>query len=759
MRVRNRFFRCTSALGALLALACLQVRAGNLPAEMSLAGSWQRTDQLDVKQWLQSYRLVGTLHEGGRASGPACRTHAAELDAALTGNPASMALWITAADCAAALGETARADQADAHLLAMVRRGLDSRSVGDDDAAIRVGMPMDAFMLVGRTGEEMEYAWYDVFTHTQFVPLHVVLWNPQTQHERWLSFDFSETAANIAEPKSARYPAVRVRLARDLLKLTAQDPGSIAAGAMQAIDARDGSKDVPSLVARLSPLAQQGHYEAAYALGTLCLAARQPGCAKQAIDALLPWAGKHAAQPMLFLASAYAHGDGVKADRKAALLLLDAADKRLGDGRGLLWYARQLMHANQPGLIDADVLARIRQQADNGHLRAQLYLVQRSMTAHPRQVPSLPEHDVLERASAHGYTMAMRLYADSLYAQKRPVEAYAWGMKAAVAGDPQAEYAVANDLRQGLGVTRDPVQAMVWYEHAARQGNHSAIDFLGYWHQYVDTAPDHLKVAQSWLQSGVVVNDASSLTRLAMLYITAGPGLDHDAAHGWQLLHVLAAQSDGRDARRQLAFLQIEGTRVKRNLGAATTLLEGDAAAGDTDAQRDLGELLLRADNPSRQPARGLELLQAAAAKNDLVAMTALGEAYQTGSGGRSDMVRAMSLWRQAAEDGEMRANNDMAWFLCTSRNHAKLDVDAGMTYAHRLETQERLDPAARDTVAACYAAQGHFDQAIAIEQRALDDLLTLAPRNPQVVSVFRGRVAQYRRHVAYVDHPQTSRH
>lgn len=764
MRVRSRRCRRTLALCAMLALAPMHVLAANpsvkLPTPVPLATLWKRTDQLDVKQWLQGYRLIGSLHDGAAASSSACREHATALDAALRSNPASMGLWITAADCASALGDAAKTAQADTQLLNLFHQGLDSRSVGDDDATIRVGMPVDAFMLVGRTGDELEYAWYDVYARTQFVPLRMVLWDPQKRHERWLSFDFSETAAHIGDPQSAQYPAVRMRLGRDLLKLTAQAPGSVAAGAVQVLAARESSKDLPAMVAAFLPLAQQGHYEAAYALGELCLAGRQPDCAKQAIDALLPWAEKHAAQPLLFLASAYAHGDGVKPDHRAALLLLDAAEKRLGGARGLLWYARELMHANQPGSIDAEVLARIHQQADTGNLRAQLYLAGRAIAAHPGQPASPSEHDVLERAAARGYTMAMRLQADNQWVQKRPAEAYAWGMKAAVAGDARAEFAVANDLRQGLGVARDPVQAMVWYNRAAEQGDHSAIEYLGSWHQYVDTAPDHLKVAQRWLQSGVLLNDPSSAVRLAALYILASPGagLDHDAARGMQWLRELAAQPGNREARRELAWMEIQGRHAKRDLGAATKLLEGDAAAGDTNAQRALGELLLRADNPARQAARGLALLQTAIAKNDFTAMTTLGEAYQSGVAGKRDLAKAVDLWRKAIEGGDERAGNDLAWLLCTSPDDAMRNVGAGMAYAHRLEARQGLDPATRDTVAACYAAQGHFDRAVAIEQRALDDLLAQEPGDT-AVAVFRGRVAQYRRHVAYVDHPLLGKH
>lgn len=62
---------------------------------------------------------------------------------------------------------------------------------------------------------------------------------------------------------------------------------------------------------------------------------------------------------------------------------------------------------------------------------------------------------------------------------KDPAKAVAWFRKAAQGGDPRAQYHLARALASGSGVLRNPGEARIWAESAARQGDDEAMVLAG----------------------------------------------------------------------------------------------------------------------------------------------------------------------------------------------------------------------------------------------------------------------------------------
>lgn len=706
----------------------------------------------DIKAWQAGNELVNELYgDGNGADAALCAKREQALARALRDNPVSLALWDVGYRCATVAGDSALAAQRADAMAALLKQSLAARPIGEEEAPIRIGTPADAFALVNQSHQHLLYAYYDVFSNNPPVTLHVALWDETSRRERWLSFDFTDSLAQLSNEPLLHYPVGRLGLGLQTLKLTAADaPQSYSAQALRLFQLRQTTVGQPVVEAYLAE-SRRGNYLGSYALGYVCLATHTYDCGKQAVDALLPWAEKHAAQAMLFLARAYASGSGVKADRDAAMKLLLAADARLGDGRGLRWYAQNLIDPKAPGLIDAQVWQRLQQRAVAGDVPAQLVLVAHQLQS-PGATLDAAQRAYLEHAVAAGYRQAQFVYATVLRQEHRPDLAQPWLRKAADAGVGAAEWQLADDSRAGRNQPVDPVQARYWYERAATHGSTGAMSYLAYRHQYFDPAPDHLIATQRWLQSAVLLQDERAIEQLAYLYITGGKGLDGDATLGLKMLRGLAARPARSGARRTLALLLADGENVPRDLAQAQRLLSQDADKGVTDSQVSLGNLLLRQDNPQRDPAKGMQWLRKAAAAGDADALTALGNAYANGAGGKLDMHVALDWWRKAAAKGSTTSNNNLAWWYCTSADPAIRDPAAGMPFAQWLEEKDDLDPASRDTVAACHAAQGEFDRAVEQEELAMVDVRRIQGENWPSLPRFRERIARYRRHQVYIE-------
>lgn len=69
-------------------------------------------------------------------------------------------------------------------------------------------------------------------------------------------------------------------------------------------------------------------------------------------------------------------------------------------------------------------------------------------------------------------------YEDGLGIAKNPGEAVKWYSKAAQQGVPERQYSLALMYIEGLGVTKNEAHAHFWLQKAANQGHGQAKDLL-----------------------------------------------------------------------------------------------------------------------------------------------------------------------------------------------------------------------------------------------------------------------------------------
>ena len=185
----------------------------------------------------------------------------------------------------------------------------------------------------------------------------------------------------------------------------------------------------------------------------------------------------------------YMRGLGVAPDLIQARAWLEKAAAG-GDPQALYALGRAMSESS--ALVGPDPVRAAdlyRKAAEKGHalagLRYGLALsegvgLKRDLPGAQRWLMQARENGVPEAALALG-DMAARTPAsrDKAYNEKIVQSALSWYEVAASAGVPSGQFKLANAYFSGVGVPRDPTQAMLWYSRAAQQGLPQAQYALG----------------------------------------------------------------------------------------------------------------------------------------------------------------------------------------------------------------------------------------------------------------------------------------
>ena len=158
-------------------------------------------------------------------------------------------------------------------------------------------------------------------------------------------------------------------------------------------------------------------------------------------------------------------------------------------------------------------------------------------------------------------------------------------------------------------------------------------------------------------------------------------------------------------------------------------LLEQSSEAGNaTAAFAVISTLLDTSDLPKGKPIPPERLVQAlphlrrAAESGQPAAMSMLSNLYFNGAAGLKRDCRQADEWIARAEDaGGKNARNDRAWNLAVCPIPEQRDPARALVLAQRMiEDAGNLSGAELDTVAAVYAANGKFDEAVDFQKRAI---------------------------------------
>ncbi|MDX2367918.1 MAG: tetratricopeptide repeat protein [Colwellia sp.] len=170
-------------------------------------------------------------------------------------------------------------------------------------------------------------------------------------------------------------------------------------------------------------------------------------------------------------------------------------------------------------------------------------------------------------------------------------------------GNAEANFNLGILYEDGLGVSQDLTQALIYYETAAIGGSFKAQYRLGLLYFVGKTVPQDNIKAKRWLTEAAAGGDRDSIEMLEILSGANNSQRDRDflraetahassdylqAANIWQRL----ADDNDIISRTRLAWLYEKGLGVKRDLNHAAALFRQSAMDGDADAQYALAIML-----------------------------------------------------------------------------------------------------------------------------------------------------------------------
>lgn len=185
----------------------------------------------------------------------------------------------------------------------------------------------------------------------------------------------------------------------------------------------------------------------------------------------------------------YLRGLGVQRDVVNARAWLEKAAAS-GDPQALYTLGRAMDEGSEQVAPDPVRAADLyRRAAEKGHVLAGLRYglalsegvgVKRDVANAQKWLVQARDNGVPEAALAMGDLAARTPASRDKAANERAVQtAIGWYVLAAQDGVPSAQFKLANAYFSGVGVARDPMQAMLWYSRAAQQGLPQAQHALG----------------------------------------------------------------------------------------------------------------------------------------------------------------------------------------------------------------------------------------------------------------------------------------
>ena len=268
-------------------------------------------------------------------------------------------------------------------------------------------------------------------------------------------------------------------------------------------------------------------------------------------------------------------------------------------------------------------------------------------------------------------------------------EAYMHYLKASEMGSAWGAYNVARMHERGIGVYKNPTEALRWYMKVASIGDP---DLLGQWS---DLRSEAGAIASANFRIGDMYADGNGVpkdTHEAERWYKRGVDMESAGAQaGWLMAQVYLAN----------AYLQSKG--VPLDYGEAMHWMRKAAENGYRQAQVNLGSMYRDGQGTPQNYGEAMYWYRKAADQGSAVAEGMIGRLYFHGRGVIRDFTEAATWFRRAAEAGVPVAQWDLGMMyyrgygvskdLATAR--AWLQKAAARGYAPAKEMLAKLDAAA----------------------------------------------------------------
>jgi hypothetical protein len=250
-------------------------------------------------------------------------------------------------------------------------------------------------------------------------------------------------------------------------------------------------------------------------------------------------------------------------------------------------------------------------------------------------------------------------YEYGLGVARDPLQAVRWYRKAADAGHAEAQNNLGVCYDQGMGVTKDAREAVRWFRKAADAGSATAQRNMGLCYQNGDGVPKAPKEAFRWYLKAAEAENKDAQYALGDCYLE-GTGVEKDPslAIKW---YRRAADAGNLDAQVSLGHCYGNGIGVEKDAAEAVIWYRKAAESNSPSAQRILGICYRDGDGVAKNPIEAFKWFHKAAEAGDSVAQSCLGECYEEGFGVKEDPSQAALWYRKAADAGDEHAQCNLA--------------------------------------------------------------------------------------------------
>ncbi|WP_414040059.1 tetratricopeptide repeat protein [Acidithiobacillus sp. M4-SHS-6] len=260
----------------------------------------------------------------------------------------------------------------------------------------------------------------------------------------------------------------------------------------------------------------------------------------------------------------------------------------------------------------------------------------------------------LTEAAQHGNRSAEN-WLGVYYGLKRQYQAAVpWTRKAALQGDPLAEFVMGNIYYYGNGVPKNVSKSVYWYRLAVDQG--------------FQKAEPMLQKAQAKLRMTSLTTPATPIPGKPLTPAVAGhPNSQRPRNPGQKTVTATAtpksmatprAQALSPAAENHLGYAYYSGQGKTQNYQKAFYWFRKAARQGNASAENNLGVAYNHGQGVAQNNAKALYWYRKAAQQGNPSGETNLGVAYYEGSGVKSNTPQALHWWKMAAAQGDHRAQS-----------------------------------------------------------------------------------------------------
>lgn len=371
---------------------------------------------------------------------------------------------------------------------------------------------------------------------------------------------------------------------------------------------------------------------------------------------------------MVALAYRYEDGELLPKDEKKAFDLYERAAKK-GDAEGQVNLARCYRQGIGTEIDLKKDVYWLRRAALQDNATAQYCLGMAYKVGHGVDENQARSIIWFKRAADNDDTDAMKKLAEL---EENPEKAFEWLLKAAEAGDVEAQVSVGHHYYKGEGGENSYSKAFEWFNKAAEAGNTDAMWWLGTLYKDGDGVDKDYDEAVKWFKKASDIGDSYAMCSLGLMY-EQGLGGNADYSEAEKLYRKAADLGNGY-AMSNLGWLYYSGNGVKQDYEEAIKWYQKAVDAGDSKAEEYLNNVTKELEDRKNvdifvQQAdkyyevedykNAFNFYKKAAEIGDSSSMHTVGWLYAHGYGVEQNYQEAMNWYLKAAELGnEISMNN-----------------------------------------------------------------------------------------------------